>query len=514
MRILHCRQTSRKVVGSGGPLTIASYRRHFVRKGFFFKTAALVLFYSAAMLVMDVDVVCAQSQMRGLGIVAKLGASRDSDDRQLARIQELGADTVVFTPGEWAANEHGKGQFSFNPETRYLLARIAAAHMRPVVLLFRKNPAYANPLDQDAFARYCSWVAATLNGSVAAYQIWNEPSNFDVREQYGGAWNGRDNAPWVSQFSHMMALAAKAIRQADPFATVIVSLEGPPLIYDLRDHHDDFADISGVALHPYPGNHAAEQVPWGGPATALRDGVSVADNQGSLASTIEIQSRSDPIKYLGRPLEAWITEYGFPTCDVSSSSQQYQCIAPEVQAAYHVRGLIVGLASGVKLWTPYELADEGENPKDVQQNFGLVRAESTGFAPKPAFFALRRVATILGKRWKYLSAAPARTTISESGSKVIEPNSSVEGPQVVWFRTDRGFWAFMWEAGVYDVQTRATAKVELPYSAELAGKVTVTDLVSGKSVPSVVSRNERDGKLIASLNVSSRPVVLQLPAHQ
>jgi len=57
---------------------------------------------------------------------------------------------------------------------------------------------------------------------------------------------------------------------------------------------------------------------------------------------INLEAVTDPRKYLGKPLQTWVTEYGFPTCSLETKPAQYQCIAPDVQAAYHVRGLIPG----------------------------------------------------------------------------------------------------------------------------------------------------------------------------
>src|SRR5215831_6943339 len=74
-----------------------------------------------------------------LGMVAKLGKSRDADDRQLALMRALGVSVVIWTPGEWAGNEKTPGNYALTPEVKYVIARIASARMQMVVLLFRKN---------------------------------------------------------------------------------------------------------------------------------------------------------------------------------------------------------------------------------------------------------------------------------------------------------------------------------------------------------------------------------------
>jgi len=132
-----------------------------------------------------------------------------------------------------------------------------------IVLLFRANGLYDNPLDPAAFANYAASMATTLKDApVAAYQIWNEPANFDVRRHYGGRWNGRGDALWVKQFSEMARQATLAIRRVE--AVIIHNLEGPAWVYAMRQYPQDFSDIDGVALHPYTFRLPPESVPWGG----------------------------------------------------------------------------------------------------------------------------------------------------------------------------------------------------------------------------------------------------------
>jgi hypothetical protein len=61
---------------------------------------------------------------------------------------------------------------------------------------------------------------------IAAFQIWNEPSNFDFRSYYGAAWNAVDDAPLLTNFVEVTGKAARAIKRINPRATVLVKLEG------------------------------------------------------------------------------------------------------------------------------------------------------------------------------------------------------------------------------------------------------------------------------------------------
>lgn len=446
-------------------------------------------------------------QLRNLGMVAKLGKDKDSDDVQIPLMKALGVQIVIWTPGEWAENEQTPGQYRLNPEVRRVSNEIVASHMKMILLLFRKNGLYSNPLDAAAFARYCGWMATTFRGMpVAAYQIWNEPSNFDVREYYGGAWNGRGHAPWVSKFSDMVGKAAQAIRQADPSATITTSFEGPPLINAMEETPAEFADVDGISFHPYPGKLPPERVPWGGPVIYLRDGVSVADSEGSLVSTLSIQRNLDAKRYLKRPLQAWVTEYGFPTCDQSTHPEHFACVSEETQAAYHVRGLILGLSQGVKVWAPYELADDGQDPRDVEQNFGITQSAARSFTPKAAYLAIQRTAEIMGRDWESLSSPDATLRLPGGSIDQASSDNTTTGPQMVWFKTGKKYIAFLWSAGPMSSETQYAS---ISIRIDRANAAKVVNLVTGRSEARTLTRV--GGRVIVeAVPVGSLPIALEL----
>ena len=446
-------------------------------------------------------------QLRNLGMVAKLGKAKDIDDQQINLMKALGVQVIIWTPGEWAENEKKPGQYHLNPEVLRVANEIAASDMKMVLLLFRKNQLYSNPLDAAAFARYCGWMATTFRGMpVAAYQIWNEPSNFDVREYYGGAWNGRGHAAWVSKFSEMVERAAQAIKQADPSATVTTSFEGPPLIDAMEDTPEDFAGVDGISLHPYPGKLPAERVPWGGNVIYFRDGVSVADSEGSLVSTLDIQGRLDAERYLKRPLQAWVTEYGFPTCDQSTNPEHFACVSEETQAAYHVRGLILGLSTAVRVWAPYELADDGQDTRDVEQNFGITHSAAQGFKPKAAYQAIQRTAAILGHGWESLSLPNASLRISHESIDKTKVDGTTIGPQMVWFKTGKKYVGFFWNAGPMSPETQSG---NLSIRIDHATAAKITNLVTGRSEPKEISRLG-ETLIVSAVPVGSQPIALEL----
>ncbi len=455
-------------------------------------------------------------QLRGLGMVVKLGHSREIDDRQVELMRALGVTAVVWPPGEWAENEKTPGHYAFSPEVTHVIQELAQARIQLIVVLFRKNSLYPNPLDPDAFARYCTWIVHALkNVPVADWQIWNEPSNFDFRAQYGGSWNGRGDAPWLDNFATLTGKAAHAIKQADPRATVSVNLEGPALVYALRDRPQDFAEIDGVSIHPYSGHFPAEQVPWGGMKNFVRDGVAVADSNGSMVSSLREQSYDYPRQYLGRPLVTWITEYGFPTCETATRPEQFNCVSEPEQAAFHARGMILGFSQGARVWSVYEIADERNNRADPEQNFGITSSAATGNIPKPAFLTIQRIARILGPDWKYLHDPPATLAVSNivTGARQdLESSRSatVSGPQMAWFSTAHGYVGFIWKAGPYDDTT--TAKATLILGDNLSSRparVIATDVVTGQTLHPILGA-KRDVLMVDQLALSSRPVAVEL----
>jgi hypothetical protein len=458
--------------------------------------------------------------LRSLGMAPKLGDPA-VDDMQIRLMQELGVSIVRWAPAGWHDIEKPKGVFRLSPGARRALDLMIAAHLQIIVLLLGPNELYQNPLDPQAFARYAAWMAATLKGApIIAYEIWNEPSNFSFRQIYGGAWNGRGNAKWVQKFAEMVQTAVRAIRQVDPDATIIDNLDGPAWIYAMKEYPGDFGGVDGVSLHPYTFHLPAETVPWGGLTVDLRDGVSVADSEGSLLSYLHIQTVDDPKLYLGRKLEPWVTEIGFPTCNPTSPQKMYACVSPDAQAAYHARALISALSYGVNSWCIYELLDEGNDPNDPEKNFGLVRDKSHGYSPKPAFFAIERISTLLGKRWRNMKTpGDLKLYVGRSGSKRLirlpardDYERTTAGPQNVWFETPSGYVSFLWNAGSYQNKPDTNwPEARMAWTHVLGGVtwVRASDLVTGKTFNLAV--DQRDGTLsIDHLPLSSRPLAIEV----
>ncbi len=81
----------------------------------------------------------------------------------------------------------------------------------------------------------------------------------------------------------------------------------------------------------------------------------------------------------GKPL--WITEIGWST--------SYLYVSERTQADYLVRSAILSLEAGVQKFFWYDFLNDGTDPSQVQQQFGLLRQPDVAgrYTPKPAYVA-------------------------------------------------------------------------------------------------------------------------------
>ncbi len=113
-----------------------------------------------------------------------------------------------------------KGSYDLNLLAAYSvhLARLQAAGVK-TVLVVTGAPAWASgssdafvpPRNAADFGAFSGWLAAHLKGEVAGYEIWNEPDA-------SAFWHP---APDVSRYAALLIAAHRAIKAADPAATVL-----------------------------------------------------------------------------------------------------------------------------------------------------------------------------------------------------------------------------------------------------------------------------------------------------
>jgi hypothetical protein len=457
-------------------------------------------------------------RLRGLGVGTHFPSANWDVDKLLPLIRDLGV-SVVRQDFHWEAIEKTKGHYAVPDDMRHWFDAVTGAGIKVVVLLSYGNKLYENPLDPQAYANYAAWMARNFREGVAAFEIWNEPTNFYFLKQYGGAWSGRDDALWTVKFGELVRTAAAAMKKAGPSAPIIHNLENTPWLYSLRRSAQDFADVDGIDVHPYPIRFPPETIPFGGPEIEKRDGAAVADERHSLLSLLDFHSKDCPRKYLGRALECWVGEFGYTTYSPLKDGF-YAGFSEQAQAAYLVRGLVMGLAYGVKAWCLYDLIDDSPNPHDAESRFGLLADSTRGYKPKPSYYAIQRVARLLGEDWQAVDQAQAQLEVNvrplaDNGDIWQGPQPTgfvqVNGPEVRWFRVGRDYVTILWRAGRFNGELAPViGKMNWPQPPEAAEgvKVTVQDLVSGEDIGVVVSR-EGSSLTVAGVPVGGAPIAIR-----
>jgi hypothetical protein len=458
--------------------------------------------------------------MRGLGVGTHLARLPNWDvDKLLPLLKQMGA-SIIRDDISWEAVEQTKGTYALPPSYQHWLDAVTGSGIKVLVILGATNHLYGDPQgppDPQAYARYAAWMAQNLKGKVAAYEIWSEPENTGFLKWFGGAWNGRDDAPWIAKYGELVRVASAAIRQADPQAVILHNLEGPAWVYGLRRAPQDYALVDGVDVHSYPVRFPAETVPWGGAEIEKRDGSSVADNQHSLVSHLEMMSQTWPRQYLGHPLQCWVGESGHTT--YSPLKDGYQAgFTLDAQAAYLVRGAITSLAHGVKAWCIYDFVDDGNDPHDQESNFGLVRDCSRNYQPKPAFYALQRLARLLGPDWQLIDKPPgtlqqANIQPFTKGENAGTPTPAVDwvqvdGPQVYWFRVGHDYVTILWKAGWRNADFNPP-QGKITWEGAAAGlTVQAQDLVTGETLTAPLTRAGTT-VTVSDLPVGGNPVAIR-----
>jgi hypothetical protein len=394
--------------------------------------------------------------MRGLGVCTHMGRMPNWDaDKVVPLLKEMGVSVIREEMG-WGGVEKTKGVYALPPGMAHWFDAVAAAGIKVFVVLDYGNKIYENELDPQAYANYAGWMAKTLKGKVAAYDLWNEPDNFYFLKQYGGPRDGRDHSLWVVKYGELVRLAAAAIRKADPDAVIVHNLEGPAWVYALQNAPQDYAQVDGVDMHPYPVRYPAETVPGNDSQMAKLAGLpTTATDTHSMLSSLDIHCIDLPQKYLGHPLQCWVGEYGYSTYQPLQGGH-WAGFTEEAQADYEVRGAVTGLVHGVKAWCIYDFVDETNDPHDVESNFGMVEDITRGYRRKPAFFALQRLARHLGPDWQLVANPPAKLDVNldpmTHNGDAWQANTpvgfvKVNGPEVHWFRVGNDYVTILWRAG-------------------------------------------------------------------
>jgi len=271
----------------------------------------------------------------------------------------------------WEAIETSKGEYNW-AEYEELLANLEKRGLRAVFILdyshrlYEETAASPNPITGEshkataspqhpasiaAFARWATASAKHFQGRHVLWEIWNEPNI--------SFWSPKPDA---QQYTTLALAASRAIRQAEPRATIIgPASSGFPwefLETFLKSGVLEYLDA--VSVHPYRDPHQP-------PETAAPDYQKLR----ALIARYAPPARKDRIPILSG-------EWGYSTCK--------RGVTLETQAAFAARQQLFNLLSGVPLSIWYDWKNDGPDPNENEHNFGTVLPD---LAPKPAFMAIQ-----------------------------------------------------------------------------------------------------------------------------
>ena len=271
----------------------------------------------------------------------------------------------------WSRIERSARQFDWT-DYDVLLEDLQKRELRAIFILDYSNPLYEkkaagknpqygkrvqrtmapqHPESIAAFARWAAAAAGRYHDRPILWEIWNEP-NITF-------WHPR---PEVRQYITLATAAARAIRRADPRATIVAPATSR---FDWKFLEACFAagmleQIDAVSVHPY--RRAA-------PETASAD----------YARLRKLIAQHAPAAKKNMPILSG--EWGYSTCTKPGAG-----LPRKVQAAYLVRQQLVNLLNKVPLSIWYDWQDDGPDPLEREQNFGTV---THAHKPKPSYLALR-----------------------------------------------------------------------------------------------------------------------------
>ena len=301
----------------------------------------------------------------GVNIHFNRGHERDLDLIAAAGFKIIRMDFV------WSEIEHQKGVYDWSAYDE-LTANLDRRGLRAYYILDYSNPRYeemaaakdpisgaeekveASPRHAESVAAFARWAAAAakhFQGRHVIWEIWNEPNI--------SFWKPK---PDVRQYTALALATLKAVRAADPQATIVApatsELPWPFLESFLQSGALEFLD--GVSVHPYrPPNRPPE--------------TAAADFQ-KLRALIE--TNAPPARKNSIPIISG--EWGY--------SSNVKGVSPETQAAFIARQQLSNLWNGVPLSIWYDWKNDGDDPAENEHNFGTVRPD---LAPKPAYPAIK-----------------------------------------------------------------------------------------------------------------------------
>lgn len=271
----------------------------------------------------------------------------------------------------WESIEKKKGEYDWSGYDE-LTANLERRGIRAYFILDYSNPLYEeivtaknpisgkidrslaspqHPESVEAFARFAAAAAKHFQGRHVIWEIWNEP-NITF-------WQPK---PDVNQYTTLALAAGRAVRKADPQATIVApacsGFAWDFLETFLKSGALEFLD--GVSVHPYRSPHQP-------PETAAHD----------FSRLRELIDRYAPADKKGK-IPIMSGEWGY--------SSNTKGVSQEKQAQFIVRQHLSNLLNDVPISIWYDWKNDGPDPNENEHNFGTVTPD---LEPKPAYIAFQ-----------------------------------------------------------------------------------------------------------------------------
>jgi polysaccharide biosynthesis protein PslG len=284
-----------------------------------------------------------------------------------------------------------------------LMNALEARGMGALMILDYGHPGHGGKVprtaeDIAAFGRFAEAAAMRYKGRDVRYEIWNEPDIVQF-------WPPKPNA---REYAAVLREAVSAIHRADPAAKIVSGGVSRIDLKFLRKAIDPdvAAGLSAIGVHPYPKGRPEKMGP-------------------EIAKLREWARQS-----FGERLEIWDTEWGYSSTNSTGGvpGNGHSGEGRLQQAGLAVREMLAVWSVGFPLGVWYDLQDDGADPENAEQNYGLL--DQNG-AAKPAMQAMRTVmAAVRGRRYAgAIQRAP-------SGMYAMRFDGQADVLFIVW--SDRG----------------------------------------------------------------------------
>ncbi len=332
-------------------------------KSFIYSLAPLVLLSSMSFAKSGIPLNPSVSESLGVDIHFKIP--------QPGEMPELAATGIRWVRMDffWQETEQARRQYNFSAYD-HLLEALEPFHIRPILILDYTNKLYDQglsphtPAGREAFTRWAVAAAQHFRGRGVVWEMYNEPNGY--------FWKPKRND---SDYIKLALAVGEALKENVPDATYI----GPAgALIDLAFLKQCFAAgllnyWDAVSVHPY-----RQRIP-----------------ESAATEYFELRKLIASYAPKGKSMPIVAGEWGYP------STWLWPGMSDSLQANLLAREFLSNLAEGIPLTIWYDWRNDGTDPNNQEENFGLVefpyqKGKNPVFEPKPAYFALQTISRILG----------------------------------------------------------------------------------------------------------------------